>query len=100
MSYRNWGTSEDGKIKFESLTTETLDGAIDVMKNNFVINESACAGIGVASDPGATEDVLNLLKEAARDGISIVAIDTSAKEVIGALFTKIQVSTQSLRLCS
>ncbi|XP_032667246.1 uncharacterized protein LOC116842316 [Odontomachus brunneus] len=92
-SHRHLGSLENGKIEFQPLTTETLQGALDVMRKNFFVNESSCVGVDLISEPGAPEEILDICKEVARDGLSIVAIDKSIEKVIGVFFSKIQVNT-------
>lgn len=93
----HWGSTEEGQIEFESLTTETIDGALDVMRESFFIKESMCVGVDLLSEPGAPEELLDLCMEIARDGVSVVAIDINTKKVVGVAFIKIQVSIVSLR---
>ncbi|KAK2585364.1 hypothetical protein KPH14_010041 [Odynerus spinipes] len=91
-SYRPWGSTEDGAIEFESLTNETLSGALDVMRKSFFIREGVCRGVDLMSEPGAADELIELCLEAAKDGVSVVAINVETGEVVGAIFNKIQVA--------
>lgn len=91
-SYRPWGSTEDGQIEFESLTDETLEGALEVMRKSFFVYESVSVGVEVNTEPGASKELEELCLNAAKDGISVVAIDVSTNEVVGVAFNKIQVS--------
>ncbi|XP_078042746.1 uncharacterized protein LOC144473062 isoform X4 [Augochlora pura] len=90
-SYRPWGSIEDGAIEFESLTNETLEGALEVIRKSFFIHENVCKGVALMSEPGAAEELEELCLDAAKDGVSVVAIDVESGEVIGVAFNKIQV---------
>ncbi|XP_035722272.1 uncharacterized protein LOC118441670 isoform X1 [Vespa mandarinia] len=91
-SYRLWGSTEDGVIEFESMTEDTLSGALDVIRKSLFIHESVCKGVELMTEPGAAEELIELCLNAAKDGVSIVAIDVESGEVVGALFNKIQVA--------
>lgn len=96
--HRTWGSTDNGQIEFESLTTETLEGALDVMRKSFLVRESTCIGVDMLAEPGASEEILELCLEGAKDGVAAIAIDINAKKVVGVAFTKIQVSEKSLCL--
>ncbi|XP_076756566.1 arylalkylamine N-acetyltransferase 1 isoform X2 [Xylocopa sonorina] len=89
--YRVWGSIEDGAIEFESLTNETLEGALNVIRKSFFVYESVCRGVDLLSEPGASEELEQLCLDAAKDGISVVAVDVDTGEVIGVAFNKMQV---------
>ncbi|CAK9818132.1 hypothetical protein ANTPLA_LOCUS9642 [Anthophora plagiata] len=93
--YRLWGSIEDGVIEFESLTTDTLEGALNVIRKSFFIYESVSRGVDLLSEPGATEELEELCLDAAKDGVSVVAIDVNTGEVVGVAFNKIQVLKNS-----
>lgn len=95
-SYRPWGSTEDGRIEFESLTDETLEGALDVIRKSFFVYESVSKAVDLNSEPGACKELEELCLNAAKDGISVVAIDTTSNEVVGVCFNKIQVSKHSI----
>lgn len=90
-SYRLWGSTEDGAIEFESLTNETLSGALEVMRTSFFTGENVSKAVGVVSEPGAVDELIELCLDAAKDGVSVVAIEVETGDVVGALFNKIQV---------
>ncbi|XP_015430533.1 PREDICTED: uncharacterized protein LOC107187051 [Dufourea novaeangliae] len=90
-SYRPWGSIEDGAIEFESLTEDTLEGALNVIRKSFFVNENVCKGVDLTSEVGASEELEELCLDAAKDGVSVVAIDVATGEVIGIAFNKIQV---------
>lgn len=91
-SYRLWGSTEDGDIEFESLTNDTLSGALDVIRKSFFTRENVCKGVELIKEPGAADELIELCLNAAKDGVSVVAIDVKSGEVVGALFNKIQVA--------
>ncbi|EZA59576.1 hypothetical protein X777_00419 [Ooceraea biroi] len=94
-SYRPWGSTDNGQIEFESLTDETLEGALNVMRKSFFLYEPVCMGVDLMSESGASEELIKLSLNAAKDGVSVVAIDVTTNEVVGVLFNKIQVPANS-----
>ncbi|XP_008547452.1 uncharacterized protein LOC103571178 [Microplitis demolitor] len=84
-----WGSTEDGEIIIESLTYETLDGALNVIRTSFFTDENMSKGCGLLSEPGASEEVEQLILEIVKDGISIVAKDVITNEVVGTIFNKL-----------
>lgn len=90
-SYRPWGSLEDGTIEFESLTAETLEGALTVIREAFFTDESVSVAVDLLSETGAPEELEELCRDAMRDGVSVVAIDVTTGEVVAASFNKIQV---------
>ncbi|XP_054016223.1 uncharacterized protein LOC128896783 isoform X1 [Hylaeus anthracinus] len=90
-SYRPWGSTEDGAIEFESLTEDTLEGALNVIRKSFFVLENVCKGVSLTSEPGAPEELEELCVDAAKDGVSVVAIEVATGEVVGVAFNKIQV---------
>ncbi|KAK9294948.1 hypothetical protein QLX08_010590 [Tetragonisca angustula] len=93
--YRMWGSTEDETVDFESLTNDTLEGALDVIRKSFFINENVCKGVDLLSEPGASKELEELCLEAAKDGVSVVAVDVNSGEVIGVAFNKIQLLNSS-----
>lgn len=90
-SYRKWGISADGTIEFISLTEKTLEGALNVIRRSFFVRENVSIGVGLLSEPGASDELEELCMEAAKDGVSIVAVNLATKDVVGVAFNKIQV---------
>ncbi|XP_057318691.1 uncharacterized protein LOC130663465 [Microplitis mediator] len=84
-----WGSTEDGEIIFESLTPETLDGALNVIRTSFFPDENMCKGCGLSSEPGALEEAEQLVLDIVKDGLSIVARDVITNEVVGTIFNKL-----------
>lgn len=89
--HRFWGSTQDGRIEFESLTDETLEGALDVIRRSFFLYESVCIGVDLNSEAGAREELEELCLFAAKDGVSVVAKDITTNKVVGVSFNKIQV---------
>ncbi|XP_043275152.1 uncharacterized protein [Venturia canescens] len=90
-SYRPWGSTDDGNIEFESLTTETLQGALTVIREEFFTDENVSVGVELTSEPGASEELEELCLDAIKDGVSVVAIDVTTGKVVGAALNKIQI---------
>ncbi|XP_018302510.1 uncharacterized protein [Mycetomoellerius zeteki] len=93
--YRPWGSTENGQIEYESLSDDTLEGALNVIRKSFFLYENVCIGVELNSEPGASKELEELCLYAAKDGVSVVAIDITTNEVVGVAFNKIQVSSNS-----
>ncbi|XP_066600843.1 uncharacterized protein [Prorops nasuta] len=91
-SYRPWGSTDDGQIEFESLTADTLPGALEVLRKSFFMYESVSTAVGITTEPGAAKELEQLCLDAAKDGISVVAIDVNTTEVVGVAFNVIQLN--------
>jgi len=92
ICYRPWGKSEDGRINFESLSDQLLEGSIEVIRQSFFLHEPVCQAVDLMHEPRSCNELIDLCLNAAKDGVSIVAIDDASKQVVGVLFNKIQVS--------
>ncbi|XP_057318396.1 uncharacterized protein LOC130663283 [Microplitis mediator] len=84
-----WGSTENEEIIFESLTLETLDGALNVIRTSFFTDENMCKGCSLLSEPGASKEVEQLILDIAKDGISIIARDVDKNEVVGTIFNEL-----------
>ncbi|XP_046477180.1 arylalkylamine N-acetyltransferase-like 2 isoform X1 [Neodiprion pinetum] len=89
-SYRLWGSTEDGEVEFESLTTETLEDALQMLRDSFFKDESICQGVDLLSEPGAADELIELCRLSAKDGVSVVAVEVCTGRVVGVSFNKIQ----------
>ncbi|KAF9405789.1 hypothetical protein HW555_013609 [Spodoptera exigua] len=87
---RQW--AEDGVVKIESLTNKTMEGALKVIRDSFFKTEPLCKAVGLLEEPGAAEELMQTCYDAAKDGVTLVASDTSTNEIIGVVFNKIQVT--------
>ena len=96
MPYDKPWPSQNGVVKCEPLTKKSLNEALKVVREAFIKNEALCKAVGILEDPGADEELLQMCFDAAKDGVSIVAKDTSANEVVGVMFNKIQVNISAL----
>ncbi|CAG9793777.1 unnamed protein product [Diatraea saccharalis] len=88
-----WYTTDDGNYTIESVSAATLPGALQVIRESFCQDESVCIGAEVNKNPQAAEELLELCADAALDGASLVAIETSSRKVVAASFNKLQVAT-------
>ncbi|KYN27800.1 PREDICTED: uncharacterized protein LOC108770935 isoform X2 [Trachymyrmex cornetzi] len=93
--YRPWGSTENGRIEFESLSDDTLEGALNVIRKSFFLYENVCRAVELNSEPGASKELEELCLYAAKDGVSVVAIDITTNEVVGVAFNKIQMPSNS-----
>ncbi|CAG9823559.1 unnamed protein product [Phaedon cochleariae] len=86
-----WATNEDGTIEFVSLTSEFLEGAIEVTRRACIPNEAACVAAGVTKCEGSMKKIEEFVIITAKQGASIVAIEKKSKRVIGSIFNLIRV---------
>ncbi|KAF2895388.1 hypothetical protein ILUMI_10783 [Ignelater luminosus] len=93
MSAKLWDTSKDGSIEYRSLTNDQLEGGMNVMRNSFFIDEKVCIGVELSKHPGAATELEELCLRAARDGVSLIAIEKDTGKVVGVSFNKLQVKT-------
>lgn len=64
---------------------------MNVMKNAFFKDENVCIGVELEKEPGGADELIELCSRAARDGVSIVAIEKKTRKIAAASFNKIQV---------
>lgn len=64
---------------------------MNIMKNCFYKDESMCIAMELDKDPKAIEEQLELCMKAARDGVSIVAVENSTGKVVAAMFNELLV---------
>ncbi|XP_076384070.1 uncharacterized protein LOC117226746 [Megalopta genalis] len=76
-----WGSINGGEIEFESLTENTLEGALEVIRKSFFPNESICKGINLLSDPCSVKALEEVCLAVTRDGVSLVAIEVKTQKV-------------------
>ncbi|XP_066260495.1 uncharacterized protein [Euwallacea similis] len=62
------------------------------MQDSFYVNENVCIALGLPDQPESFGEMDLLLKWAAKDGISIAAIDKETGKVVGASFNKLEES--------
>lgn len=89
------------QIRFESLSDETLQEALNVIRRCFFMYEPVSVAVGLLSEPGASEELIELCLNAAKDGVSVIAYDIINIRVVGVLFNKIQVRAvrQQITIC-
>ncbi|XP_043796787.1 uncharacterized protein LOC122717104 [Apis laboriosa] len=93
--YGIWDSINNGAIVFESLTDDTFEGALNVIRKSFFYHENVCKAVDLLSESGASKELEELCFDAAKDGVSVVAVDTNNRKVIGVAFNKIQLLKNS-----
>lgn len=81
------------------MSSETLQGALNVLYKAFFPYENVCIAIGLAEKPHAMKELEELCVNAAKDGVSVVAVEKSSGFVVGAAFNKLQVSLKTMLYC-
>lgn len=89
---RQWGSLQNGSIVIEALTSETLEGAIDVIRETFFTQESVSLACEVLSESGASEELEELNKLIAQDGVSLIARDVNSSKVVAVSINKLDVN--------
>lgn len=67
------------------------------MQSSFFQHENVCTAMELYKNPEAIKELVKLAEEAAKDGVSLVAIDKKNDRVAGALFNKLQVTKKKLQ---
>lgn len=80
-----------GSIEYRSVTNDQLEGGMNVMRKSFFIDEKVCIGVELSKHPEAATELEELCLRAARDGVSIIAIEKDTGKVVGVSFNKLQV---------
>lgn len=80
-----------GEIEYVSLNAKFLQGALNVLRNGFFPYESVCTAVELTKNPGAVTELEELATGAAKDGVSIAAVEKSTHKVVGIAFNKLQV---------
>ncbi|KAK2585365.1 hypothetical protein KPH14_010042 [Odynerus spinipes] len=79
-----------GAIEYTMLTKERLEDALRVQAST-MLSENIAIGVGMFEEAGAPEEMQLVFREVVKDGISIIAVDTSTGEVVGVGFNKIHI---------
>ncbi|KAJ3657148.1 hypothetical protein Zmor_016173 [Zophobas morio] len=89
MEIEKWWVNDD--IYCQRLTADYLENATKVLETSFYPQGNICLVLGVSKDPEAIGELRDLTNAAAKDGISVIAIDKNTNKVVGTAFNKIQV---------
>lgn len=84
-------TSHGGKFSYTILPIVRQNDALNVLTRAFYTFESVCNGIKLAKNAKAVDELNELVKEAIKDGVSIVAVDNTTNDIVGVSINKIQV---------
>ncbi|XP_063914392.1 uncharacterized protein LOC135130873 [Zophobas morio] len=87
-------TSSDGTIVYQKLTLRYLKQASLVTRQTLFKTGTVCRTLGVPQDPDALSELDQLPLEAAKDGISIIAVDKTTDKVAGVAINKLLVKSQ------
>ncbi|XP_061395743.1 uncharacterized protein LOC133331361 [Musca vetustissima] len=89
---RLWSTTCDGEIEIRSLTEDKLEESLDVLDGSFFLYESVSIGseINLPENKQARQELRELCKITAEDGVSLIAIEKASGKPIAVAFNKIQ----------
>lgn len=76
-----WDSLNNGAIVFESLTNDTFEGALNVIRKSFFIYENVCKAVDLLSEPSASKELEELCLDAAKDGVSVVVSFSSFSKI-------------------
>ncbi|XP_063914511.1 uncharacterized protein LOC135130957 [Zophobas morio] len=89
MDIQKWWVNDD--IYCQRLTADYLEEVTKMLETSFYPQENVCMVLGISEDPEAVRELRDLTNAAAKDGISVIAIDKKTNKVVGTAFNKIQV---------
>uniref|UniRef100_T1PH90 Acetyltransferase n=1 Tax=Musca domestica TaxID=7370 RepID=T1PH90_MUSDO len=89
---RLWSTICNGQIEIRSLTEDKLEEALDVLDGSFFLYESVSIGseINLPENVQARQELRELSRITAQDGVSLVAIEKASGKPVSVAFNKIQ----------
>ncbi|XP_036341801.1 uncharacterized protein LOC118751140 [Rhagoletis pomonella] len=89
---RLWGKFGNGEFEVRSLTKADLEEALQVLDKSFYLNESVCIAceINQPENAQARNELTELCRITADDGVSLVAKHVPTGQIVGVSFNKIQ----------
>ncbi|XP_053969505.1 uncharacterized protein LOC128871631 [Anastrepha ludens] len=89
---RLWGKFGNGEHEVRSLTRADLEEALQVLDKSFFLYENVCKAcqIDLPENAQARNELRELCRIAAEDGVSLVAKDVKSGQIMGVSFNKIQ----------
>jgi ribulose bisphosphate carboxylase small subunit len=81
-----------GSIQYQQLTSKYLEGACEVTKKTVFTSGTMCRFLGVPEDEDALAELTQISRTAAKDGVSVIAIDKTTDKVVAVAINKFLVS--------
>ncbi|KAL5274128.1 hypothetical protein ACFFRR_000718 [Megaselia abdita] len=96
-TYRSFGFSNNGEIEFIQLTKDYVEDAVDMLYRSFFLNESVskASEIDLPGNPSSIkgrEELAELCRVAAKDGVSVVAKHVPTDKIVSVAFNKVQLN--------
>lgn len=85
-----------GLFEFSSLTAETVEDALEVMRTAFFKDEIVSSMLNVGQFPEAVQELEGLILKAMNHGVSLVAVDKTNGKVVAVSINKLCVCTTSI----
>ncbi|EFA04145.1 uncharacterized protein LOC660825 [Tribolium castaneum] len=89
MDIKVWPINDS--IQCQQLTAEYLEETLDLIDISFFRYENVSTVLEIAKDPEALRELRQLTLAAAKDGVTVIAIDKTKNKVVGAALNKLQV---------
>lgn len=80
------------------MTKEKLEESVHLPKISFFLYSNTSIALGISSNPLAREELGEICRKVAKDGISIIAVQKSTGRVVGYSFNKIMVCQNCMYL--
>lgn len=78
-------------LQYVQVTNTLLQESLDVIRKSFYVGENMCVALGMPDHPECFEETDSLIEYAAKDGVSIAAIDTKTGRIAGVAINKLHV---------
>ncbi|XP_044267682.1 uncharacterized protein LOC123013306 [Tribolium madens] len=89
MDFKVWPINDS--IQCQQLTAEYVDETLNLIDISFFRYENVSKVLEIAKDPEALKELRQLTSAAAKDGVTLIAIDKTKNKVVGAALNKLQV---------
>ncbi|KAJ3657149.1 hypothetical protein Zmor_016174 [Zophobas morio] len=89
MGDKIWTINDN--VHCQLLTSAYLEEALRFIETAFYPHENICKTMEITKDPEALVELRELTTSAAKDGVTLIAVDKRSNKIVGVAFNKIQV---------
>ncbi|XP_043271557.1 uncharacterized protein [Venturia canescens] len=86
--FSQYSSGPNGPIEYKILTKDRIEAALSTQQESMK-QENVARGVGIYEEEGAAEALSILFREVVKDDCSVIAVDVSSDEVVGASFNKL-----------